>query len=242
MDNAPRVQTLAESMAMLEPGFSEQRGLINEQMGMVDTQADITRQRLEGSKTKAFTQINEQAARRGVGAAFSGIPIDKQTTYLADTFLPGMQQVELDATKERMQLRGQVADLNMQLRTSALSRVDQQQSALNQWNLAQAQIEAQRREAELQRQFTAEQSRLDREFQAGQNAANRAAQAAASRPDLYADISAVFRETWGKDKYVHPTNYAQQKAFAGEYGMSGAEFDKKFAHFRNPKDTGYKLG
>ena len=180
MNNTPKVQTLAQSMAALNPGYSEQRGLINEQIEGLGAASDVRRQRLEGAQVNAFEKINVQARGRGGAVALGGIPLHEQAEYMSDVFLPGMQDIEMQEGAERMQLRGQLADLNLQQNTAALSRIDQQQAALNQWNLQQAQIEAQRREAELNRKFTTSERIASQNFTAGQNAASRAAQAAAS--------------------------------------------------------------
>ena len=164
MNNAPKVETLAQSVAALAGGFDEQRNLINEQIAGLSSQYGAQREALEGTRSQQFNKINEQATGRGM--AFSGIPLYEQTQYLANSYLPGLTNLANQENEERMKYRTNIAQLNSQQQQAALSRIDQQQAALNQWNLQQAQLAAQ-----------AEQARLDRQFQASQNAADRAANA-----------------------------------------------------------------
>ncbi len=228
---APKVETLAKSMAALDPGYREQRNLINEQIAGLSGLYGAQREALDATKVQSFNQINDQATGRG--AAFSGIPVHEQADYLSTHYLPGLTNLANQENAERMQYRQDMARLNTEQRNIAISRIDQQQSALNQWNLQQAQLQAQARENELNRKFQAAQNAADRAAQAAEGAANRAANA----PDLYADIFNTFTKTAGGDRYVSGANYKQQKAFAARYGMSGADFDRNYAQFRNPAST-----
>lgn len=193
----PQVESLAQSMAMLSGGFDEQKGLINEQIGGLNALYGSKAQALEGTRVKAFNTINDQAAGRG--ASFSGIPLGEQADYLADKFLPGMVGLQEQENSERMQYRQNIAQLNTQQQTAALSRVDQQQAALNSWNLQQAQMDAQRKEAELQRQFTASQNAMDRSASAAASRSSEAAPTAAqAMSDLFATNIASGAD-WKKD-------------------------------------------
>lgn len=247
MAKAPQVETLAKSMAMLDPGYNEQRGLINEQMEGLGAQSQVRRDRLEGAKVSSFNQINDQALGRGVGAAFSGIPIHEQTDYLASQYLPGMQDIEMMEGQERMQLRGTLADLNLQQRNAAIGRIDQQKQALNQWNLQQAQIEAQRRESALNRQFQTSERVASQGFTASQNAANRAAQAANQGPSASAlhqtAIGILTGEgARGSDGKVSPETF--QKAL-NEYINAGGtpnDFRTAYSGYANLADRPGRYG
>lgn len=169
MNNAPKVETLAQSVAALAGGFDEQRNLINEQIAGLSSQYGAQREALEGTRSQQFNKINEQATGRGM--AFSGIPLYEQTQYLANSYLPGLTNLANQENEERMKYRTNIAQLNSQQQQAALSRIDQQQAALNQWNLQQSQLAAQAEQARLDRQFQASQSALSRNFQAGTSAA-----------------------------------------------------------------------
>lgn len=224
----PKVETLAQSMAMLEPGYAEQHGLINEQIEGLGAASQVRRDRLEGARVNAFGKINDQALSRGSAIALGGIPLHEQAEYTSDVFLPGMQDIELQEGAERMQLRNTAAQLRTQQSTAALSRIDQQQAALNQWNLSQAQIEAQRREAELNRIFQREERQASQSFTAGQNAANRAA-SAASQGLTSAQASSIIDNIvkthgTGGDGKVSPNTYRKLSAEAFAQGVDPASY------------------
>lgn len=212
MNNAPKVETLAQSVAALAGGFDEQRNLINQQIAGLSSQYGAQREALEGTRSQQFNKINEQATGRGM--AFSGIPLYEQTQYLANSYLPGLTNLANQENEERMKYRTDIAQLNAQQQQAALSRVDQQQAALNQWNLQQAQLAAQ-----------AEQARLDRQFQASQNAVSRAASSAANAgPSAQQWLASQFAQISGSDSNWRK-NYATENAslvsqFAANYGVS----------------------
>ncbi len=88
---------------------------------------------LGAAKTKGFNDINTSATGRGM--AFSGIPLDEQANYLAETYLPGMQRADAQTNADRLTLQGQAASLGTDQRKTALNLQQTQQSAANQWNL-----------------------------------------------------------------------------------------------------------
>ena len=169
MATAPTVQTLDQIMAELQPGYTAQRGVIAKGIQNTNETYKASELALDAAKTQGFNQINDQATGKGVGRAFSGLPIVEQADYLSTKYLPGLQQAKAQQQKDILTLEGQNAALDTDIRNRAFSTRDTQQSALNQWNLQQAQIAAQ-----------AEAARLEREFQASENAKNRAANRAAS--------------------------------------------------------------
>ena len=226
----PQVQTLAQSMAMLEPAYGEQRALINEQIQGLGAASQVKRDRLDAAKVDAFNTVNDQALGRGVGAAFSGVPLHEQTKYLSTQYLPGIKDIELQEGAERMQLRGTLAQLNTQQNTAALSRIDQQQAALNQWNLQQAQLEAQRREAELDRIFQREERIAGQKFTASQNAAAAAVKAPTSvvLSELFKGYKPAYAggQKYYTEDYIIPTLMDQQ-------GMSRADAANAVYEYRH---------
>lgn len=240
MATGPKVQTLAESMAALGPGYEEQQSLYGEQIEGLGGQFDSQRQRLEGQRVQTFEDINNAATGRGVGAAFSGVPINEQNRYLANEFLPGQQALVEQENAQRMDLRMSQAELSTEQRTTALSRIDQQQQSLNQWNLQQAQLEAQRREAELQRRFTRSERIAGQEFKARQNAADRAAQSqdrglttSEARSTLLGLMSGGDRR--GGDGYVSPDAYRRLSSRAYAEGIDENSYASLMQEFINPR-------
>lgn len=241
--SAPRVQTIAEAMADLNPAYQESRDVINQRQAGLGAKYDAQRAGLHAERGESFNAINDQATGRGM--SFSGIPMHEQARYLSTKYLPGLQMADFQQNEEGLTLKGQLADINKEQRLGATSRVDQQQSALNQWNMQQAQLEAQRREAELQRQFQAQQAAADRAFQAQQNAANRASQRAASAssgPSVYAQTQAMLLGAAQNGKVDRGT-WEAAAAFAKANGMSfGGEHGFASSFWNFAKHGNYKSG
>lgn len=160
MAAAPKVQTLAQAMADLNPAYAQIQQVIQKRQAGLGTKYDAQRAAITAERGEGFNTINNQATARG--GSFSGVPVEEQSRYLATKYLPGLQQADYQQNEEDLTLQGQLASINKEIRVNALSRIDQQQSALNAWNLQQQQLEAQRREAEANRAFQARQSAMSR--------------------------------------------------------------------------------
>ena len=241
MATAPVVQSLSDVYNELNNAYQGGRDVINEQMSGLGEKYDAQHSALDAKKVQGFDTINDQATGRGM--AFSGIPLDEQAKYLSTEYLPGMQQLSYQQNAETLTMKGQLADIDKEQRLGAMSRIDQQQSALNQWNLTQLQIQTQAAEAEKQRAWQAEQNRLDQQFQASQNAANRAASSAGGRgggggsgstvaQDWAARVGAVATVKGG---YVSSSNWkALSREFvAGGYGTY-SDFQNRFKNYVEP--------
>lgn len=235
MASAPKVQTIAQAMKELNPAYAESKAIVGKQQAGLGAKYDAQRAGITAERGEGFNVINNQATARG--GSFSGIPVEEQARYLSTKFLPGMQQANYQQNEEGLAMQGQLAEINKQQRLGAVGRVDQQKAALNSWNMQQQTLEQQRKEAEKQRQFQAEQSRLDQQFTAGQNAANRAASASSSSGPSVA-------QEWGarmgaaatvKGGYVSSTDWkAMSREFtSGGYGTHD-DFKKRFSSFVEP--------
>lgn len=167
--SAPTVQTLDQIMAELQPGYAGQKGIINQQIANTDATYKATDLALDAAKTQGFNKINSQATGRGL--AFSGIPLDEQANYLSTEYLPGKQKAKAQQQSDTLTLQGQLAALDTDIRNRAAGTRDNQVSSLNAWNLQQAQLEAQAREAA-----------ANRAAQAREGAANRAAASKSASP------------------------------------------------------------
>lgn len=230
---APTVQSLSDVYNELNSAYAGGRDVINEQISGLGEKYGAQRTALEAEKVQGFDTINEQATGRGM--AFSGIPLDEQAKYLSTKYLPGVQQLDYQQNAEVLTMRGQLADIDKEQRLGAMSRIDQQQSALNQWNLTQMQIQSQAAEAEKQRAWQAEQNRIDQQFQATQNAANRTAQkeyGSTMAQDWAARVGAAATVKGG---YVSSTSWkALSREFvAGGYG-GYTDFQKRFKNYVEP--------
>lgn len=198
MATAPTVQTLDQIMAELQPGYTAQRGVIAQGIQNTNETYKASELALDAAKTQGFNQINDQATGKGVGRAFSGLPIVEQADYLSTKYLPGLQQAKAQQQKDILTLEGQNASLDTDIRNRAFSSRETQVGAQNQWNLQQQAQQAAAEAARIERDFRASQAEKDRAHQAAQAAASRAASAQPKAPSLVANIRAYL------DNYVNP--------------------------------------
>lgn len=218
MATTPTVRPLADIMAELDPAYSQQTGIIQNQIAGLGTKYAAQEAALGAKKTEGFNQINNQATARGL--SFSGIPLDEQATYLADTYLPAVANLKSSQNDETTALNKSLADIYTDKYTKAYDINNTDRSALNSWNLQQ-----------MQNEFTASESSKDR------------AASASSGSTPAQDYSASLLSQTGKDGYVSPATY---KANRNDWIISGygtaADFDSLFAGYRNPYSEDTKSG
>ena len=166
---APKVQSLSQAVAALNPAYSGQLSLINKQKAGLGAKYDAQRSGLIAEKGEGFNAINDQATGRG--GSFSGIPQHEQARYLSTKFLPGMQMADFQQNEEGIGFQKEAAALKAEQRMQAMGRIDSQKKDLFSWNMQMQSQQAQAREAEKQRQFQASQAAADRSFSASQKAA-----------------------------------------------------------------------
>ena len=199
MATAPTVQTLDQIMAELQPGYTSQRGVIQKGIANTNETYKASELALDAAKTQGFNQINDQATGKGVGRAFSGLPIAEQADYLSTKYLPGVQAAKAKQKEDILTLEGQNAALDTDIRNKAFASREAQIGAQNQWNLQQEAQRAAAEAARIERDFRASEAEKERANQAAQAAAQRAAQAPKA-PSLVANIRAYL------DNYVNPEN------------------------------------
>lgn len=239
MATAPKVQTLAEAMAELNPAYAQSQQVVEKRQAGLGAKYDAQRAGITAERGEGFNAINNQATARGL--SFSGIPVEEQARYLSTKYLPGLQQANYQQNEEDLTLQGQLAGISKEKRLGAMSRIDQQQSALNAWNMQQQTLEAQRREAEANRAFQAQQGQIDRQFRAGQSAADRSfsasqnAAAAASVAAASSAASGILNGARGKDGKVHPNTFQKALEAYVDKGGSPAAFREQFAGYVNTK-------
>lgn len=226
MAQAPTVQTLDQIMASLQPGYAAQQGVINKQIANTDATYKAQNLALDAAKTQGFNQINDQAT--GKGAAFSGVPTTEQANYLSTTYLPGVQAAQAKKNSDTLTLEGQAAALNTDLRTKALDTRTTQQNAVNQWNLTQAQIEAQAKQAALDRAAQAANAGADRAYQASQ-----AATTAAALKNLTNTTASYLESKKGHDNHVSPSTWQKARQSWVANGGSVDSFNATFSGYVN---------
>ena len=228
MAAAPQVQTLAQVMADLAPGYDEQAGVIGQQQQALTAKGAAQRQGLEAQKVEGFNLINDQATGRG--ASFSGIPQHEQANYLSTKYLPGVQASIADEQAGTLTLAQQLAQIRTNQRETALSRVGQQESALNQWNMQQMQIQAQAEQAAADRAFQASQAAASR---SGASSDNEAAKAAAQKN--MGDINGWLFQRKGGDGKVSPSNFNKGLQMWMQKGGAAEDYYAFAQRYINPK-------
>lgn len=216
---APQVQTLAQVMADLNPAYSGQEAVNTASQAAIPAKYEARRSALTAEKGQGFNTINNQATSRG--GSFSGIPVDEQATYLATKYLPGIQSTNAQENTDQLALAGEAAKIQSDKTTTALGLIKGQQSDLNQWNLAQLQIEASAREAAANRQATKETNAGPTPNQYLINAFGDAATAtlaAGAAPDA-----------WKKNGYTENNIIGQ---YAASYGLNYGDAAKQVYTFR----------
>ena len=219
MAAAPKVQTLAEAMAELNPAYAQSQQVIQNRQAGLGAKYDAQRAGITAERGEGFNAINNQATARG--GSFSGVPVEEQSRYLSTKYLPGLQQADYQQNEEDLTLQGQLANINKEIGVGAIGRIDQQQSALNSWNQMQE-----------QNRFTAEQNERDRQARAAEAAAQRAADEAKqpkgmSGSELSGWASNYVKGKQGSDKKISPSDY--YAGFSDFYTQTGLGQDEYMA-------------
>lgn len=229
MATVPTVQTLDQIMAELQPGYKAQRGVIQKGIQNTNETYKASQLALDAAKTQGFNQINDQATGKGVGRAFSGLPIVEQADYLSTKYLPGLQQAKAQQQSDILTLEGQNAALDTDIRNKAFSSRETQVGTKNQWNLQQEAQRAAAEAARIQRDFQASEAAKERAAQNARDAANRAAAAAAqpkglSGSELNSWATNYVKGKQGSDKKISPSAY--YSGFSDFYTQTGLGQDE----------------
>lgn len=225
MAKAPKVQSLDKIMASLQPGYTGQKKVIGEQIANTDETYKASELALDAAKTQGFNQINEQAT--GKGTAFGGIPLAEQADYLSTKYLPGKQAAKAQQQSDTLKLRGDLAAIDTDIRNRAFSSRDTQIASVNQWNLQQATIEAQAKQAALDRQLTASENAKNRAAAAAEGAAGRAANAPKKVSPQQAAL-AIISQGLGGDGFVSPSTFQIARDMYVQAGGKASDFASKF--------------
>lgn len=133
---------LADIMKESDSYYQPKKDLYNQQLSQTDPQQQAEVQGLQQQQQDTFSQIRDQAQRRGL--FFSGIPLAEQAKYTASQFLPAVANLQGKYAQQRFGLQNALTDLGSQQYSDAMG-------------IQQKQID---------REFQAEQGRLAREASA----------------------------------------------------------------------------
>lgn len=96
-------RALDQILSELNSVYDPQRQNINKQISALDPAQQAEQQGLEAAKNDAFSQITDQANRRGL--FYSGIPIKEQQQYTGANFLPAVANLHSRYAQQRFSLQ-----------------------------------------------------------------------------------------------------------------------------------------
>lgn len=96
-------RALDQILSELNSVYDPQRQNINKQISALDPAQQAEQQGLEAAKNDAFSQITDQANRRGL--FYSGIPIKEQQQYTGANFLPAVANLKGRYAQQRFSLQ-----------------------------------------------------------------------------------------------------------------------------------------
>ena len=96
-------------MAELENTYKPQKDLYNAQLAQLPAQYEAQTQGLNVAKENAFRDILGAASARGI--AYSGMPIQEQTRYTGEKYLPALAALKADQNQRQFSLQDALAKI-----------------------------------------------------------------------------------------------------------------------------------
>lgn len=223
---APVVQSLDDILASIQPGYQQQENLYNQQIAAIPGQTDAQVAGLEVGKQNAFRDINRSANSKGM--AFSGMPIEEQTRYVGEKYMPAVANLKNDAANKQFTLQQALAGLGTEKRNAALTTQRGQQQALQEYQQREEDYQRQVAAANLQYEREMAKQRADQAFTAQQNALARGASAAANHVDPPTAALSIISKALGRDGYVSPTTFQIARDAYRQAGGNASDFAKQF--------------
>lgn len=103
-------RALQDILTELNSVYSPQKDVYNAQLAQIDPQQTAEMQGLDQTKTNAFSDITDQANRRGL--LFSGIPINEEAKYTGGTYLPAVANLKGRYAQQKFNLQDALAKIN----------------------------------------------------------------------------------------------------------------------------------
>lgn len=207
----PKVQSLSQIIAELNPAFNPQRDALRAGTSNVQNQVQSAIQGLDATKTQAFGGIEQAAQNKGM--FFSGFAPNEQASYLSTKYLPAVAEMQAKGFAAENDLVSQLAKLDAEVRTNALGRRDTQLDQLRQFQEFQANLALERRKLAQQLQI----AQMD-------NATRRATAGGGAEVDYGANLINDMTKWFKKSKGM-PSRQAQDKfvdSWMNAQGVKGA--------------------
>lgn len=102
-------RALSDILTELNSVYDPQRSSYNQQITALDPQQQAEQRGLEATKQDAFSQITDQANRRGL--FYSGIPVAEEQKYTGSTYLPSVANLRAKYTQQKFNLQDAISKI-----------------------------------------------------------------------------------------------------------------------------------
>lgn len=202
-------QSIEQIVAELENAYKPQVDLIQKQLAELPAYYQAQEQGLNVAKDNAFRDITGQANQRGV--LYSGMPIQEQTRYTGERYLPAMAGLKRQQSEQTTGYQSQINDVRSRQYQQAQSiRQNQLQNEL------QAQIERER--------IAAQQRQAASRVSGGRSGGGGGSSAKPTRADYNADLKSIEAAMQNRGQVGSYENMVRQfvQTYA-KYGISPQE-------------------
>ena len=105
-------QALNDILTELNGVYQPQKDLYNQQIQQLDPQMQAEQKGLDAAKSDAFSQITDQANRRGL--FYSGIPVSEEQKYTGASYLPAVANLHSRYAQQRFNLQDALAKITQE--------------------------------------------------------------------------------------------------------------------------------
>lgn len=102
-------RALQDILTELNNVYNPQKDIVNQQINRLDPMMGEEQKGLEAAKNDAFSQITDQANRRGL--FYSGIPIQEEQRYTGASYLPAVANLRSRYAQQRFNLQDALAQI-----------------------------------------------------------------------------------------------------------------------------------
>lgn len=169
---APAVQSLQDAVAQQTAANQPNLDNLTAQDQNITDSGVASKDALTGEQATQFGNITQSA--QGHGVAFSGIPLDEQAKYTANTYLPAVAKLNQAIVDSRTALAGQKATMLSSINSQGLQTVNTQKSALQNWQDQQDAFARSEQVRQSTQNFQDQQRQATENFTGQQNADSRA--------------------------------------------------------------------
>jgi len=147
-------RALEQIIGELNSVYQPQVDQVNQQLAALPAYYDAQAQGLNTAKENAFRDITGAASARGI--VYSGMPIQEQTRYTGEKYLPALAQLQQQKNEKTFGFQSQLTDIYGKRLSQAQAL--QQQELDREEQARQAEADRQQKERQFQQQLRASRS------------------------------------------------------------------------------------